>query len=388
MLCPSPKFAQGQFRPEKCTVLMQPIKHPFYARLAYILVSIVLIILLLEQGRDIFIPLVFGLLIAILLYPLNRFFEHKMKLGRGISAILCLFLFLICLGGFIYFLTFQVANFSQDFPILRDRMVIIADDLQQYARHKLGIDMKHQREYINQSASKFLESAARSAGGIFFSLTSTLLLAIFVFMFTFFTLFHRRLLMRFTLHLFRLEHREKVREVVMETKAMINGYIAGLLIEMVIMSIACSGLLLIMGVKYAVLLGIVVAVLNIIPYLGFYSATAFTMLVTFTNSSASMMMEAAIGLFVLHFIDSNILMPRIVGKRVKMNPFITIIAVIIGEFVWGIPGMFLFIPLTGIIKLICERVEGLEAWGLLIGVDEAEHKPTKKISLEETTDTQ
>lgn len=361
---------------------MQPIKHPFYARLAYILISIVLITLLLEQGRDIFVPLVFGLLIAILLYPLNRFFENKLRLGRGLSAMLCLLLFLVCLSSFIYFLTFQVANFSQDFPALRERLVIITDDLQHYARHKLGIDMKHQRDYINQSTSKFLETAARSAGGVFFSLTSTLLLSIFVFIFTFFILYHRRLLMRFSLHLFSDPHREKVREVVMETKAMINGYIAGLLIEMLIMSVACSALLLIMGVKYAILLGVVVAVLNIIPYLGFYSATALTMLLTFANSSASLMLEAGIGLLVLHFIDSNILMPRIVGKRVKMNPFITIIAVIIGEFVWGIPGMFLFIPLTGIIKLICERVEGLEAWGLLIGVDEMEPRSKKKITLD------
>jgi predicted PurR-regulated permease PerM len=80
-------------------------------------------------------------------------------------------------------------------------------------------------------------------------------------------------------------------------------------------------------------------------------------------------------------LDANILLPRIVGARVKMNPFITIVAVIVGEFLWGIPGMFLFIPVTGIMKLICDRVEGLEAWGLLIGVEEVE-KPVKKISAE------
>jgi predicted PurR-regulated permease PerM len=63
-----------------------------------------------------------------------------------------------------------------------------------------------------------------------------------------------------------------------------------------------------------------------------------------------------------------------------MNPFITIIAVIVGEFLWGIPGMFLFIPVTGIIKLVCERVEGMEAWALLIGVDEKETLPVRKIT--------
>jgi len=103
------------------------------------------------------------------------------------------------------------------------------------------------------------------------------------------------------------------------------------------------------------------------------------MVVTFANSTGNMALEAGIGLFIVHLLDSNILFPRIVGGRVKMNPFITIVAVIVGEFVWGVPGMFLFIPITGIIKLICERVDGMEAWGLLIGVEEKEKKPGLKI---------
>ncbi len=229
-----------------------------------------------------------------------------------------------------------------------------------------------------------METAAKSVSNLFLSLTSILLLAVFVFIFTFFMLYHRRLLMRFMLKLFKEEHETKVTEVIMETKSMMNSYVVGLLIEMVIMSVANSTLLLIIGVQYAVLLGVVAAVLNIIPYIGIYTSIVFIMFVTFANSTGNLALEAGIGLFILHFLDSNILMPKIVGARVKMNPFITIIAVITGEFLWGIPGMFLFIPIIGITKLICERVEGLEAWGLLIGVDEAEKKPAKKIKLADT----
>ena len=132
-----------------------------------------------------------------------------------------------------------------------------------------------------------------------------------------------------------------------------------------------------MGIQYALLLGVMAAVLNIIPYLGIYTAIVLSMLVTFANSGGNMALEVGIGLFIVHLLDSNVLFPRVVGGRVKMNPFITIIAVIVGEFVWGIPGMFLFIPLAGITKLVCERVEGLEAWALLIGVDDVEKKPKR-----------
>jgi predicted PurR-regulated permease PerM len=171
-----------------------------------------------------------------------------------------------------------------------------------------------------------------------------------------------------------------VQEVVLETKSMINGYVVGLVIEMAVLSVANSVVLLIMGVKYAVLLGVVAAVLNIIPYLGIYTSIALTILVTLANNTPVHALQAAISLFVIHVLDANILMPRVVGSRVKMNPFITILAVIIGEAIWGIPGMFLFIPLTGIMKLVCDRVDGLEAWGMVMGVEEPD-KPLKKIIL-------
>lgn len=357
---------------------MNTVKLPFYARLALTLLSIVLVILFLEQARDIFVPLVFGLLIAILLYPLNRFFEQRLRLGRSGAALLSLLIFLTLLGAFFYFLTLQLINFTHDLPDLKVRFRHVFADAHHWIYTKFHINTAEQTDYINKSVSGIVQSAAQSVSNIFVSLTSIIFLILFVFIFTFFILYHRRLLMRFTLKLFHLDHQQKVNEVIMETKAMINSYIAGLLIEMVIMSFANCTLLLILGIQYAILLGIVAAVVNIIPYLGIYSAIVLTMFVTFANSSGSLALEVGLGLFILHFLDSNILLPRIVGAKVKMNPFITILAVIVGEFVWGIPGMFLFIPITGIIKLICERVEGLEAWGLLIGVDDTVVKKKKK----------
>jgi len=196
------------------------------------------------------------------------------------------------------------------------------------------------------------------------------LLTVFVFIFSFFMLYHRRLLLRFALHLFNVKHREKVYEVITETRAMMNNYVMGLVIEMVIVGIVNCTLLFILGVKYALLLGLLAAVMNIIPYLGIYSATVFCMLVTFANSSWSHALTVGVALIVVHILDSNVLMPRIVGSRVKMNPMITIIAVLIGDFIWGIPGMFLFIPITGMLKIIFERVDGMQPWAMLIGTDD------------------
>ncbi len=362
---------------------MDTVKLPFYARLALTLLAVVLVFLILSEASNIFIPLVFGLLISILLYPLCIYFENKLHFGRVGAAMLSVILFVTALISFIYFLALQIIGFSSDFPQLRMRFMEMFDSVQHWLSYKLHINNRQQTDYINRSITGILGSIGHSISNVFVSLTGILLLTIFILIFTFFMLYHRKLLMQFVLHLFTDQHRGKVREVVMETKKMVYSYVLGLVIEMVLVSIVNCTMFLIMGIQYALLLGVMAAVLNIIPYLGIYTSIVICMLVTFANSTGNVALEVGIGLFVVHLLDSNILFPRIIGGRVKMNPFITIIAVIIGEFVWGVPGMFLFIPIAGIVKLICERVEGLEAWALLIGVEEVEKKPKMKIKAED-----
>ncbi len=358
---------------------MDTVKLPFYARVALTLLAVVLVFFILSEASNIFIPLVFGLLIAILLYPLNRFFEEKLHFGRLMSPVLSVVLFIAVAISFIYFLALQFIGFSGDFPLLRKRFEQMFDGVQHWLSYKLHINNRQQTDYINRSINGIMETVGHSISNVFLGLTGILLLTIFVLIFTFFILYHRRLLMRFLLQLFSKQYQPQVREVIVETKSMINSYVLGLVIEMALVGIVNCTMFLIMGIQYALLLGVMAAVLNIIPYLGIYTSIVICMLVTFANTGGGMAMEVGIGLFVVHLLDSNILFPRIVGGRVKMNPFITIIAVIVGEFLWGIPGMFLFIPITGIIKLVCERVEGLEAWSILIGVDEVEKKKKGKI---------
>jgi len=351
---------------------MRTVKLPFYARLALTLLAVVLVFVVLKEARDIFIPLVFALLISILLYPLTRFFEHRLRLGRAGAAIISVLLFVAALAGFIYFIALQFIGFSDDLPQLRTRFQQMFASLQNWVGYKMHISGRQQSDYINRSLNSMMESAGHALSNVFVSLTGILLLIVFVLIFTFFMLYHRRLLMKFVLHLFSIPNREKVKEVVMETKTMINAYVLGLVIEMAIVSVVNCSILFVLGVKYALLLGVMSAVLNIIPYLGIYTSIVICMLVVFANSAGNLALETGMSLFIVHLLDSNILMPRIVGSRVKMNPFITVVAVIVGEFIWGIPGMFLFIPITGIMKMVCERVDGLEAWGLLIGVEETE----------------
>ncbi len=358
--------------------LQRPVRLPFYAHLAAVLLSLVLIVLIMREGSTIFIPLFFALLIALMLLPLVKWLERR-KMPRGAAAGIAILLFIACISGIFYFLGAQIGAFSKDLPQLGARMQGWVAQMQGWVAQKYHLDASRQLQYLNKGAADFARYASAAAQALLLAVGGFAIWTIFVFIFAFFILTHRGLLNNFITCLFQRKDQPRVAEILTETRLLANGYILGLLIEMVAVAILNCTAFFIFGVKYALLLGILAAVLNIIPYLGIYTSAAIGALITLSNSSPGHALTVIIILLAVHLIDSNVLMPRIVGRRVKMNPLITIIAVICGEMLWGIPGMFLFIPLAGMLKIVFERVKGLEPWAILMGTEEqAKDSPPKK----------
>ena len=177
--------------------------------------------------------------------------------------------------------------------------------------------------------------------------------------------------MHFFIASFSEHHTERVKDILAKTKRVIKGYIVGLFIEMLIVAaMNCIGFF-ILGVKYALLLGVIAALLNLIPYLGIFTACLLSLLITFTTATPSTVLGVAVVLIIVHIIDSNILLPKVVGSKVKINALVTILGVILGSTIWGIPGMFLAIPIIAILKVIFDGVDSLNPWGMLLGDDAA-----------------
>ena len=188
--------------------------------------------------------------------------------------------------------------------------------------------------------------------------------------YTFLILYYRDLIRRFLYAVFRKEHSEKVALVIKQSKVMINSYMTGLLIEMAIVAVCNSAGLMLLGIKYALFFGVLAAVLNIIPYIGMFTATLFTVLVTLSTSThTSDIFWVITVMYGIHIIDVNILMPKIIASRLRINALISILGVIAGGALTGISGLFLSVPAVAMTKIICDQVEGLEAWGILLGDD-------------------
>lgn len=347
---------------------MNTIKLAFYARLALILQALILILVLMHFGKNIFIPLFFSLLISFALLPVCRQLE-KWRLPKGVAAILSLLLFMIIIGSLIYILSHQAASFTHNLPLVQERFMELLQSIRTWVYDTYHIDYQQQMDYMRRSAANLQSTAFRSIGTTFVGVAEVVILTIFFLIFTFFMLYHRRLFMRFILAVFPKSESPKVMDIMTNARIMINSYIIGLLTEMALLIVLLVSTLTILQIKYALLISVMAALLNVIPYLGIYTAMAISMLITFAHGTPAQSVTVGIVFIVAHFVDANILLPRIVGGHVKLNPLITIIAVLTGNLVWGVPGMFLFIPLTAIIRIISERVEALKPWAILMGED-------------------
>jgi predicted PurR-regulated permease PerM len=190
------------------------------------------------------------------------------------------------------------------------------------------------------------------------------LLPVYLFM----ILYYKNLLLEFLRKLFRLEHRTVLDQILTGSKRLIETYLVGLVFELIIVAVLnCIGLL-ILGIEYAIVLGIIGAFLNLIPYLGGIIAIALPMIIAFvTKDSLTYPILVFCIYMLIQFIDNNLIIPKIVASRVQINALVSVVAVLIGGAIWGISGMFLSIPLIAIIKVVCDHVEPLKPWGFLLG---------------------
>ena len=333
----------------------------FSVRAALIPIAIISSLLLLYWGRLLFIPLFLAFLTAIFLYPLTRFFEKK-HFSKITSAATSVLLFFLVIGILLYFFSAQLLQFLKALPDLKLKLDALAERVQAWMWENYRINSSPEINYIHSPLS--IVSVAGNTIPII--LKWLIVFALFLF-FTFYILYHRRLLENFILSFFRESHRKKMGEIAFELRLVINGYVKGLMMEMLIFITSSLILLLVLGIKYALLMAVFAGVLNVIPYLGIYAATAINALVTFTATNLTEGLEVAAVFILIHIIDANIILPRIVGGSVKMNPFVTLIAVVVGHLVWGVPGMFLFIPLTAIIRVLSEKINEFRSWAILIG---------------------
>ena len=345
------------------------IKSLYYVKLCYKLLLLFLICFFITETRGILVPLAFGMLLALLLLPLVNFLESK-KVPEVLAIAIALIAFALFMGSIIYFLSRQIASFVDDIPAIKSKLDEHFVTFQVWLKNNMHISLNEQNEYINNATEKLKANGTGYITNTFFSITEAVLLLVLLPLYTFLLLYYRDLIKRFLFAVFKRTNTERVANVIYESKNMVKNYMLGVLIEMGIVAAANSIGLMILGIQYAVFFGVLAAVLNVIPYIGMFTATLLTFLVTMSTSThSSDLIWVIVIMYGIHMIDVNIMMPKIVGSKVRINALISLLGVVVGGTLTGLSGLFLSVPAVALTKIICDQIEDLKPWGMLLGDD-------------------
>ncbi|MEZ0541802.1 AI-2E family transporter [Fibrella arboris] len=355
------------------------VQQSFPVRLAATLTSMLIIVYALYELKELLIPLVFAILFSVLLFPLCSRLE-RWKIPRIPAVLICLILMLAVIVGLLYAVTTQISNFAEILPQLIKKANVLINNVQLFADEHFKIDKKRQLSEAGKYMSTALETGGTLLTSTLLATTSTLTDVFIVLLFVFFFLLYRDFFRSFFYKAFGHTRRTKVDTIMAKIYDVVKDYLAGLVLVILVTGTLMTVGLMILGVDYAVFFGFFGASLVLIPYFGISLGSLLPAAYTLVTQDNPLKALGVIGVFLfVQALEGNFITPYIVGSKVSINPLAAIVALLLWETLWGLPGLILALPLTAILKVIFDSVEGLTPYGFLIGEAEKPRPPIKNL---------
>lgn len=324
-------------------------------------------------------PVILGFVFAYLMDPIVNFFEmrfrkfkpfKKIKRPRTWAAVLSVFIFFLAIAGLISLLIFSVtdqlrlANFDDLIKLAEGYMKSLESFYNSILQNmeKLDIRSSQLEQYVQDSLMIILNALKDLAESIVNSITNIsryLTTIIFGFIIGFYFIIDGRMfkgyLSKTFYALFSEKTNKKVSIMLYDLDYAFSGYVRGQLTDALVMMILISLALSIVGVKFALVIGIFAGLGNLIPYFGPIVAYISTAVVCLINGEIQKLLIALVVLIVIQFIDGNFIGPKLLSKSIKIHPLIIIVSLIFGSAIGGLLGMLLAVPVGAYLKLIFVR---------------------------------
>lgn len=340
---------------------------PFYLKASIILIGLLATIFICYIAQGIIVPFIFSVILSIILHPVVKFFI-RLKIHRVLAIIITLTISFLIISGLGIFLFSQASRFIEKLPDLVTKFSELINQSITWVSGFLDVSPQKINFWISSRLDNLITAGSSAIGKTIITVGSALVLLILIPVYIFLLLYYQPLIIEFIYRLFGKGNMEQVAQILNLIKILIQDYLVGLLIQAGVIAVLYMTGLLMLGIDYAVLLAVSGAFLNMIPYLGAIIAAMLPMFMAFITKPSPVSALLVLGIYILiQFIDNNILVPRFVASKVRLNALTSIIVVFSFGLLWGIPGMFLSIPLTAIIKVICDQVEPLKPLGFLLG---------------------
>ncbi len=336
-------------------------------RFAIVLFIISILLAGIIIAKSILIPLVISIFFSYLLYPLVRRIE-KFGIQRAITILFVLLFAILILGGAALFISAKLSNITLDFAGLKSDFDAKADSLKLILENRLGMNAGAMDQYIKNISNNFFSSWETQLGNLFAATTTTIFQIAILPVFTFFLLFYRTKSAYFIFRIVGREKKAKALHILREISTVTTRYLGGLFIVVAILAFLNSTGLYLIGVKHALVFGILAALLNLIPYAGTFLGflIPFTFVLFTVPDPFSTILKIAVLFTVIQFTENNLLTPNIVGNSIKINPLAIILSLLFAGMIWGIAGMLIVVPCLAILKVIMRNIDELKPYAFLI----------------------
>lgn len=349
------------------------MKTPTLRRINAIFIFGIALVVIMHFARSFLIPFTTGIILAMLVLPVCRKLE-SWGWKRGWAILASVLIIILVVAALVVIMTAPISSFNQDLPDLKESMEEVLTQVQQFISEKLSISVQEQDSLMEQ-ASEAMSSASGILTGFVTGFFGFLFDIILVLVYIAFFLNYREQYENFVVKLNDENDPDEIREVIEQISKVSTQYLIGRLLSIVVLAVLYTIGLTLVGLKYAILMGSIAAILTIVPYVGTALGGAIPAAAALLSGSGDVNPLAALGvIFVVQMLDDYLLEPFIVGDQVDISPLTIIVGVVIGGLVWGVAGMILFIPLLGMVKIIFDHVPALQPYAYLIGSRETEEK--------------
>jgi predicted PurR-regulated permease PerM len=340
---------------------------PFYLKATVMMLFFALVIAFMILAQNILIPLVFSIFFTFLLLPVSGQLE-KWKFPKTLAILVSILLSFIVFGTLLYIFFSQIASFINDWPPLQKTINSKWGSLQEFIAENFNVSKEDQVIWISNKIKENASQGGVMIFGIFSATTSFLASFTLIPIYVFFLTLYKDKIKEFVRLISKENHDEKALLVVKKVSKVSQKYLTGIFLDVLILSVLNSAGFLILGLPHAIMFGVLISVLNIIPYVGILLGSLLPILMAFLTFDSIGYTIGAAGVCVfVQFLDNNFITPMVVGSSVSINPLTATIALIASAIIWGIPGMILCMPLTGMVKVVCDNVESLKPVGFLLG---------------------
>lgn len=338
-------------------------------RLASLLVILSLGTYIVMVGKSILSPLAFAVLFSFLLLPICTRIERVITY-RPIAIILSMITALLPAVAIITGFSYQFTTVIEDIPSISQKLkrglTKVIDFLQQY----INVDTNSLEESIRSNFSTLLEMPVQLIGQSLSSGSTILVSILLMILFTFFIMLYRTSFKNFALMQFRRSEREEAEGMFQEVEKVLQEYLYGLLLVILILGVLNSTGLYFIGIKYAAFWGFLAACLAIIPYIGTTLGGILPFIYALATTGTLWQPAAVVLLYSsVQTIEGNFITPKVVGGSVSINPLAAILFLFVGGMIWGISGLILALPFVAVLKVVMEHITPLRPVSELLSSD-------------------